>query len=46
MTDFPRDFQQGPPRLFARVPVDGWAVAIATALVVLIIAGVLPHVTR
>lgn len=40
MTDFPHQ----PQRLLARFSLDSWAVAIATALVVLIIAGVLPRV--
>jgi hypothetical protein len=40
MTDFPRD----PERLLARLPHTSWAVAIATALFVLLVAGVLPRV--
>ena len=40
MTDLPHQ----PQRLLARFSLDSWAVAIATALVVLIIAGVLPRV--
>ncbi len=39
MTDFPRE-----PRLFlARSSSNSWALALATALLVLIIAGVLPR---
>lgn len=40
MTDYPHEA----PRLLARFSLDSWAVAIATAFVVLIIAGVLPRV--
>lgn len=40
MTDFPRQ----PQRFLARFSLDSWAVALATALLVLIIAGVLPRV--
>jgi hypothetical protein len=40
MTEFPHQ----PQRLLARFSLDSWAVAIASALVVLIIAGVLPRV--
>ena len=40
MIDFPHE----PQRLLVRFSLDNWAVAIATALVVLIIAGVLPRV--
>jgi len=40
MTDLPHE----PQRLLARFSLDSWAVALATALVVLIIAGVLPRV--
>ena len=40
MTDFPHE----PQRFPARFSLDSWAVAIATALVVLIVAGVLPRV--
>jgi hypothetical protein len=40
MTDFPHE----PQRFLARFSLDSWAVAIATALLVLIIAGVLPRV--
>lgn len=40
MTEFPPE----PQRFLARFSLDGWAVAIATAFVVLIIAGVLPRV--
>ena len=39
MTDFPHE----PQRFLARFSLDSWAVAIATALLVLIIAGVLPR---
>lgn len=38
MADFPHD----PPRLAA---LDRWAFAIATAFIVLIVAGVLPRLT-
>ena len=38
MTDFPHE----PQRLAA---LDRWALAIATALIVLIVAGVLPRIT-
>jgi hypothetical protein len=41
MTDFPHE----PQRFLARVALDSWALAIATALIVLIVAGVLPRVT-
>jgi hypothetical protein len=40
MTDFPHQ----PQRFLARFSLDSWAVALATALVVLIIAGILPRV--
>ncbi len=40
MTDFPHQ----PQRFLARLPRDSWSVAIATALVVLIIAGILPRI--
>ena len=33
-----------PRRFLARFSLDSWAVAIATALIVLIVAGVLPRV--
>lgn len=33
-----------PQRFLARLPLDSWAVAIATAFLVLIIAGVLPRI--
>ena len=36
MTDFPHEPQR-------RAALDRWALAIATALIVLIVAGVLPH---
>ena len=41
MKDFPRD----PKRFLARLPHDSWAVAIAAALFVLLIAGVLPRIS-
>jgi hypothetical protein len=41
MTDFTRD----PQRPLARFSLDSWAVAIASALVVLIVLGVLPHIS-
>lgn len=41
MTDLPHERR----RFLARFSLDSWAVAIATALVVLIIAGVLPRLT-
>ena len=44
MTDFPRQPQRSSPGFLARFSLDSWAVAIATALMVLIIAGVLPRV--
>ena len=40
MTDFPNP----QPRFQTRISLDSWAVALATALLVLIIAGVLPRV--
>jgi hypothetical protein len=40
MTDVPHE----PRRFLARFWLDSWAVAIATALIVLIVAGVLPRV--
>jgi hypothetical protein len=40
MTDFPRE----PQRLLARLSLDEWAVAIATALLALILLGVLPRI--
>jgi hypothetical protein len=39
MTDYPHE----PQRFLARLSHDSWAVAIVAALVVLIIAGVLPR---
>jgi len=39
MTDFPHD----PPRISA---VDRWALAFATALIVLTVAGVLPRILQ
>jgi hypothetical protein len=41
MTDLTRD----PQRFLARFSLDTWAVAIATALVALIVLGVLPHIS-
>jgi hypothetical protein len=38
------DFPHVPQRFLARFSLDSWAVAIATAFVVLIIVGVLPRV--
>jgi hypothetical protein len=40
VTDLPHHSQ----RLLARLPLDGWAVAIATALLALILLGVLPRI--
>lgn len=40
MADLPSD----PERFLARLPHDSWPVAIATALFVLLVAGVLPRV--
>ena len=40
MIDLPNE----PQRFLARFSLDSWAVALATALLVLIIAGVLPRV--
>ena len=40
MSDFPHDR----PRFLAGVALDGWAAAIATAFLVLIVLGVLPRV--
>ena len=39
MTDFPQD----PQRLLARLSLHDWAVAIATALLALILFGIVPH---
>lgn len=39
MTDFPREPQRIPA-------LDGWALAIATALIVLIVSGVLPRLVH
>jgi hypothetical protein len=39
------DFTHQPQRFLARLSVDSWAVAIASALVVLIVLGVLPHIS-
>ena len=39
MTDFSHE-----PRLLQRITLDSWAVAIATALVVLVVLGILPRV--
>jgi len=41
MTDLTND----PPRPQTRFSLDSWAVAIASALVVLIVLGVLPHIS-
>ncbi|HZL30013.1 MAG TPA: hypothetical protein VFC54_03000 [Pseudolabrys sp.] len=38
------DYRRDPERLLARLPHDSWAVAIVAALVVFIIAGVLPRI--
>jgi hypothetical protein len=40
VTDFPHD----PQRLLARLSLDSWAVAIATALLALILLGILPRI--
>jgi len=40
VTDFPHD----PQRLPARLSLDSWAVAIATALLALILLGILPRI--
>lgn len=40
MTDFPHD----PQRLLTRLSLDDWAVAIATALLALILLGILPRI--
>lgn len=40
MTDFPHHTQ----RLLTRLPLDGWAAAIITALLAFILLGVLPHI--
>ncbi len=40
MKDHPRD----PERLLARLRHDSWAVAIAAALFVLLVAGILPRI--
>jgi hypothetical protein len=40
MTDFPHDRRRG---ALEPTALDTWAVAIATALVALIVLGVLPH---
>jgi hypothetical protein len=39
------DVSNNPPRLQERFSLDSWAVAIASALVVLIVLGVLPHIS-
>lgn len=39
------DQSRDPESLLARLPRDSWAVAIAAALVVLLIAGILPRIT-
>jgi hypothetical protein len=41
MTDLSND----PPRFLACFSLDSWAVAIASALVVLIVLGALPHIS-
>jgi hypothetical protein len=41
MSDVPRE----PQRFLARFSLDSWAVAIATAFLVLIILGILPRVS-
>jgi hypothetical protein len=41
MTDFPHERQT----VLQRDALDNWAVAIATALVALIVLGVLPHLS-
>jgi hypothetical protein len=41
MTDHTHDTQ----RFLARFSLDSWALAIASALVVLIVLGVLPHIS-
>jgi len=41
MTDFPHESRSVPQR----GALDNWAVAIATALVALIVLGVLPHLS-
>jgi hypothetical protein len=38
------DFRHDPQRLLARLSLDDWAVAIATALVALILLGILPRI--
>ncbi len=40
MTDFPHD----PQRLPARLSLDDWAIAIATALLAIILLGILPRI--
>ncbi|HEY7997610.1 MAG: hypothetical protein WA743_06820 [Pseudolabrys sp.] len=39
------DHTHDPRRFLARFSLDSWAVAIASALVVLIVLGVLPHIS-
>jgi hypothetical protein len=39
------DLTHSPQRFLARFSLDSWAVAIASALVVLIVLGVLPHIS-
>jgi hypothetical protein len=41
MTDLPRDLE----RFLTRLPHDSWAVALAAALFVFLVAGVLPRMT-
>jgi hypothetical protein len=38
------DFPHHPQRPLARLSLDGWAVAIATALLALILLGILPRI--
>jgi len=37
------NFRNHPQRLLVRWPLDGWAVAIATALLAFILLGILPR---
>jgi hypothetical protein len=41
MMDYPRD----PERVLEQLPFDSWAVAIASALLVFIVVGVLPRLS-
>jgi len=43
VTDFPHH-PHHPQRLLARLRLDSWAVAIATALLALILLGILPRI--